>query len=242
VLLNRAPVNSLSLEVLKELHAALAEVHADSQVKGLILGTSKPGIFSAGLDIMEMYNPDEARLNEFWTCLQEVWISLYGSRLPVVAAVEGHSPAGGCMLAMCCDERVMATGKYKIGLNETLLGIVAPPWFIDTMVNTIGHRESERMLGQGLQVNAEDAVRIGLVDVAVPIEEVMPTSEAILKNWMRIPAAARYETKCRLRMKTIDQLKARQADDTKDFVDFIMTSKAQESLGAYISSLKKPKK
>jgi 3,2-trans-enoyl-CoA isomerase len=242
LLLNRGPVNSLNLEMLQSIHAGLAEVHADKSVKGIVLGTTKPGIFSAGLDIMEMYEPDEERLNAFWSALQDVWIELYGSRLPTVAAVEGHSPAGGCLLAMSCDERVMATGKYKIGLNETLLGIVAPPWFIDTMVNTIGHRESERMLGLGRQVDAEAALAMGLVDAAVPLEDVVSTSEGLLSNWMRIPAAARFETKCRMRSAAIEKLKATRDQDRADFVNFCLTDKVQASLGAYIASLKKPRK
>jgi 3,2-trans-enoyl-CoA isomerase len=239
LLLNRGPVNSLNLELLQSIHAGLAEAHLDKTVKGVVLGTTKPGIFSAGLDIMEMYEPDEDRLNAFWSTLQDVWIELYGSRLPTVAAVEGHSPAGGCLLAMSCDERVMATGKFKIGLNETLLGIVAPPWFIDTMVNTIGHREAERMLGLGRQVVAEDALKMNLIDAAVPIEEVVATSETMLRNWMRIPAAARFETKCRLRGAAIEKLKATKDQDRADFVNFIMTDQVQTSLGAYIASLKK---
>ena len=123
--------------------------------------------------------------------------------------------------------------------NQTLLGIVAPPWFIDTMVNTIGQRESERMLGLGLQIDAEKALSVGLVDAAVPIEDVMSTSEQILANWMRIPAAARYETKCRMRSATIEKLKAQQAQDTAAFVGFITNEKVQASLGGYIASLKK---
>jgi 3,2-trans-enoyl-CoA isomerase len=242
LLLNRAPVNSLNLELLQEIRTSLDEVHADKAVKGIILGTTKPGIFSAGLDITEMYEPDEARLNEFWRNLQEVWMGLYGSRLPTVAAVEGHAPAGGCLLAMSCDERVMATGKFKMGLNETLLGIVAPPWFIDTMVNTIGHRESERMLGLGLQVDAEAAVRMGMVDQAVALEEVMPAAEAKLAHWMKIPAAARFETKMRLRNGPIEKLKATQDQDIADFVNFILTDQVQASLGGYIAMLKKPRK
>lgn len=112
---------------------------------------------------------------------------MYTSRLATVAAIEGHSPAGGCLLAMCCDWRVMATGKPMIGLNETQLGIVAPPWFKDTFVNTIGHREAEKMLGLGLQVDASKAKSIGLVDEAVPVEEVFPRAEAAMTRWLMIP-------------------------------------------------------
>ena len=58
-----------------------------------------------------------------------MWIQLYSYKLPAAAAITGHSPAGGCLLSLCCDYRVMQGPKFTIGLNETLLGIVAPFWF-----------------------------------------------------------------------------------------------------------------
>ncbi len=81
----------------------------------------------------------------------------------------------------------MATGKPVMGLNETKLGIAAPFWMKDVMVNTIGHRETEKMLGLGLQVDAVTAKRIGLVDEAVEVEQVLPVAEALLQQWLAIP-------------------------------------------------------
>ena len=64
-----------------------------------------------------------------------MWLSLYTAPLPVIAAINGAAPAGGCLMAMSCDYRIMAQHpKFNIGLNETLLGIVAPTWFMDTMI------------------------------------------------------------------------------------------------------------
>jgi 3,2-trans-enoyl-CoA isomerase len=128
-----------------------------------------------------------AKLDKFWTALQDLYLRLYTTRLAAVAAIEGHSPAGGCLLAMCCDYRIMTSGKPMIGLNETQLGIVAPTWFRDTFVNTIGHRQAEKMLGLGLQVDATKAKAIGLVDEAVPLEEVFPRAQASIEKWLAIP-------------------------------------------------------
>lgn len=136
-----------------------------------------------------------AKLAKFWTSLQDLFLRLYTSRLASVAAIEGHSPAGGCLLAMCCDYRIMTAGKPMIGLNETQLGIVAPTWFRDTFVNTIGHREAEKMLGLGLQVDATKGKAIGLVDEAVPLEEVFPRSQAAIERWLAIPGT-QYGRSC----------------------------------------------
>ena len=74
------------------------------------------------------------------------------------------SPAGGCLLSLCCDYRVMQGPKFTIGLNETLLGIVAPFWFKDTMLNTVGQRHTELALQLGTLFTADQALSIGLVD------------------------------------------------------------------------------
>lgn len=136
--------------------------------KILLLFQSSNSVFSAGLDILEMYNPTKDNLAVFWTTLQNTWLSLYRTSIPTVAAInvryhskreipreskipgvlvdftlciilsyfysssQGHAPAGGCLLALSCEYRVMVGPKFTIGLNETQLGIVAPPWYINT--------------------------------------------------------------------------------------------------------------
>ena len=127
VSMDKAPVNSLNTELIQELTSVIASTA--SSAKGLVLTSSLPTVFCAGLEITEMYQPEQAKLEVFWGSLQDLWIELYSCKIPTAAAVTGHSPAGGCLLAMCCDYRAMVGPKFTIGLNETQLGIVAPFWF-----------------------------------------------------------------------------------------------------------------
>ena len=118
--------------------SSIKNVEANPKIQSVVLASSNPTIFSAGLDITELVTPDKDRLPKFWNSLQQVYIDLYGSRLATVAAIQGHAPAAGCFLAMACDYRVMFAGSINsetkkkhvptIGLNETQLGIAAPPW------------------------------------------------------------------------------------------------------------------
>ena len=171
--LNRPPVNSLSMEMCQAISAAVKDVEDDSNVEGVVLASSNPNILSAGLDLAELYNPDPNRLPDFWNSFQQLFIDLYLSRLATVAAIEGHAPAAGCMLAICCDYRVMTDQKGRIGLNETLLGIAAPPWLGQAMVNTIGMRNAELSLGLGLLYSPQEALGIGLVDKVVSADAVV---------------------------------------------------------------------
>ncbi|CAG02071.1 unnamed protein product, partial [Tetraodon nigroviridis] len=131
----------------------------DKSCRGIILTSGQPKVFSAGLDIMEMYGKSPEHCGEFWRAVQEIWLKLYGSNMVVIAAINGSSPAGGCLLSLTCDYRIMADNpRYSIGLNETQLGIVAPFWFRDTMMNTVGHRSTEIALQLGQLYSPAEAL------------------------------------------------------------------------------------
>ncbi|XP_067948537.1 enoyl-CoA delta isomerase 1, mitochondrial-like isoform X1 [Watersipora subatra] len=239
--MRKPPVNSLNLEFLTDIGIALDKLHAEG-CRGLVLGSSLPKIFSAGLEITEMYQPDEARLREFWRSLQDVWLKLYGSPMVTMAAITGHAPAGGCLLAMCCDWRVMAEGKFTIGLNETLLGIVAPPWFSETMLNTIGQRETEKALQLGKLYNPSEALTVGLVDHLAPLDDLPIAVNKAMASWLNIPDHARHLTKLQLRQKTIDRLLSRRQEDIDYFVKFTTKDSIQKSLEMYLKALKNKSK
>ena len=240
--LNRPPVNSLSMEMCQSISKALKDCEEKSHIQGIVLASSSnPNILSAGLDLNELYNPDPERLPKFWDSFQQLFIDLYGTRLATVAAIEGHAPAAGCMLAICCDYRVMTDQKGRIGLNETLLGIAAPPWLGQAMVNTIGLRNAELSLGLGLLYSPQEALGIGLVDKVVPGDAVMSNALDEAARWAKIPAQARVASKLLTRQEYIDRLEATRAKDNDDFCAFIRNEQVQKDLGRYLDGLKKKK-
>ena len=81
------PVNSLSLEFLTELNIQMDKFQEAKDIKGVILTSNAPNIFSAGLDIMEMYQPKPDRIRQFWSALQNFWLKLYGSNKIFIAAI-----------------------------------------------------------------------------------------------------------------------------------------------------------
>lgn len=186
-----------------------------------------------------MYKPDQERLKNFWTSLQDCWIDLYGTSFPTAAAINGHSPAGGCLLAMSCEYRVMLP-NFTIGLNETQLGIVAPPWFVDTMKNTISKRLTELSLTQGKMYKTEQALQIGLIDeIAADKAEAIAKCEAFMSKFARIPPLARTLTKQQLRGKAIQKLQNTKQQDLDHFLFFVNQPKVQKGLEMYLESLKK---
>ncbi|XP_035795316.1 enoyl-CoA delta isomerase 1, mitochondrial-like [Anopheles albimanus] len=238
VTLNRPPVNSLSLELLKAISEALDDLQ-NNKSRGMILTSSSKSVFSAGLDIMEMYKPNQDRLRDFWSTLQDVWFKLYGSPFATVAAINGHAPAGGCLLSLCCEYRVMCP-NYTIGLNETQLGIVAPTWFQASLRNTISRRESELALTLGKMYTTEEALKVGMIDeIAENKEKALERAVAFLNQFRKISPMARGMTKQALRSKDIVELEDNRSQDIDLFVYAVNQPNVQKGLEVYLESLKK---
>lgn len=237
VTLNRPPVNSLNLELLKAISETLDDLQ-NNKSRGMILTSSSKSVFSAGLDIMEMYKPKVERMKEFWSTLQDVWFKLYGSPFPTVAAINGHSPAGGCLLSLCCEYRVMCQ-NYTIGLNETKLGIVAPKWFMASMRNTISRRDAELALTLGTLFTTDEALKVGLIDeIATSKEDAIAKATAFLDKFKKISPQARSMTKQALRSKDIMELEDNRTQDIDLFCYAVTQPKVQKGLEMYLEALK----
>jgi enoyl-CoA hydratase/carnithine racemase len=184
--LARPPVNALDPGLCDALRSAVAQA-ASEGVPGLVL-SGGPGVFSAGLDVPYLLSlPDRASLEAAWTSFFDAARTLAGSPVPVVAAIGGHAPAGGCVLALCCDYRVMALGPYRIGLNESQVGLAVPEGAQHLMRRVVGAHRAERLLVSGEMVEAERALAIGLVDELTGIEQVAARAAAWLRDLLALP-------------------------------------------------------
>src|SRR5690606_37189955 len=184
--LARAPVNALDPALCDALAGAI-ETAVAGGARGLLL-SGGPKVFSAGLDVPHLLALDAPALRAAWESFFHAARALAGSPVPVVAAINGHAPAGGCVLALCCDYRVMAAGAYRIGLNETQVGLVAPEGIQSLMRRVVGAHRAERLLVAGEMVDARRALDIGLVDELAGIDEVPTRALAWLRALLALPA------------------------------------------------------
>lgn len=201
VSLNREPVNSMNLDLWRQLSTTLDALEADRSVRGVIFRSGlQKDVFTAGNDLNELYAPKTSaeRYKDFWITQNTFFARLYRSRLVTVAAIRGACPAGGCALALCCDYRVM-TDFGNIGLNEVALGIPVPAYWALLMQRTIGQRAAERLLSFGLLAKAEEALKIGLVDLLVPATHLEAAAETAMGEMLKAPDVARHATKGYLR-------------------------------------------
>ena len=211
VRLARPPANALSPELMAALTAALAQAAmeaaaaaavpapasapaASGRVAALVL-SGAPGMFSAGLDVPYLLTLDRAGIRVMWNNLYALLRTLAASPLPVVAAITGHSPAGGAVLALHCDARVMADGDFRIGLNEVRVGLPLPPVIFAAMRRLVGPRQAERMCVSGALVSPAEAARIGLVDEVVPADQAVERAAALAAELAALPRAAMAATR-----------------------------------------------
>ncbi len=198
--LARAPVNALNPALCGALTAAIhASVSAGAQ--GLVL-SGGPQVFSAGLDVPYLLalGDDRVALRAAWDAFFDTARALAGSPVPVAAAICGHAPAGGCVLALSCDYRIMASTAlastpFRIGLNETQVGLAAPEGVLQLLGRVVGRYRAERMLIAGELVDAERALVIGLVDELVEIEQVASRARIWLQELLALPRQPMLQTR-----------------------------------------------
>ena len=235
--LARPPVNALTPELLGALRTAVQAAPADG-ARGIILtGGSK--VFSGGMDVPHLMGLDRAALGPGWASLFAAARAIANCPVPVVAAIGGHSPAGGCVLALCCDYRVMARGPFRIGLNEVQVGLVAPDAIQHLMRRVVGTYRAERLLVAGELVESEQALAYGLVDELTDAEHVGQRALVWLEELLKLPAQAMLATRSLARADLVSALSSFHDDDLDGFLDEWNSPQTQAALQALVARLGK---
>ena len=129
----------------------------------------------------------------------------------MVTAITGHSPAGGCIMAICCDYRVMAEGDYIIGLNEVPVGIIVPDIVFHLYSFWIGERLAYQSLLTGKLFKTAEALSVGLVDEVCPAENVLAAAESKVRAYMKLNPVTWSQTKLNLRKELLNKTAADQS-------------------------------
>jgi Delta3-Delta2-enoyl-CoA isomerase len=191
--LNRPPVNALSPELVVALRESIQTAPGHG-TQALILSGS-PGRYSGGLDVPLLLGLDRAAMARFWPEFYALLAAIAGSPIPIVAAITGHAPAGGTVLALFCDWRIMAQGDFKIGLNEVQVGIALPPVILAGLRRLVGLRQAESLGVSGTLMSPSDALTVGLVDELAPAEQVVDHALAWCQRLLALPYDAMTSTR-----------------------------------------------
>ncbi|WP_411832525.1 enoyl-CoA hydratase/isomerase family protein [Pseudoxanthomonas mexicana] len=241
--LARPPVNALDTDLCRALIGALGQALGDG-VRGIVLAGNER-IFSAGLDVPHLlsHGDDRAALLDSWQAFFGAARALAESRVPVVAAITGHAPAGGCVLALCCDYRVMARSSdparpFAIGLNETQVGLSVPEGIQRLLRRVVGNYRAERLVVAGEMVPAERALEIGLVDELVDQADVAARALAWLQALLALPQQPMLLTRALARRDVLEAMSP-ELIQIERFVDNWYSHDTQAALQALMARLQK---
>ena len=180
IVLNRPPANALGPAITEGLHAALDEADA-SAPKVLIVSSELTNFFAAGADIKHMTTVDAASFKEYGDGLRSGLDRLAAHPALSIAAIEGLALGGGLELAMACTLRV-AGGDAKLGLPEVKLGLIPGAGGTQRLPRLVGRGAALDIMLTGRQVDATEALRMGLIDRLVPAGAALDAARELAKE------------------------------------------------------------
>lgn len=237
--LNRPPVNALNPALIAALRGALADAVAANC--GAVVLSGAPGRFSGGLDLPELLALPGPELRELWRSFFGLLHDLAALPIPIVAALTGHSPAGGTVLAVFTDYRIMAEGPYKLGLNEVQVGLPVPQVLMTALTYLVGPRQAARLAVGGLLLDPAEALKVGLVDEVLPVDEVVWSATAWAADLLTRPPQAMAATRKLARQPLVDGFVAVDDAALDTIVGAWTAPEAQATLQAIAAKLGKSK-
>ena len=234
--LNRPPVNALSPDLLRFLSEEVRR-SAEQGARAIVL-SGREGMFSAGLDVPVLIELDKEELGRALVAFFDAIDALAASVVPVAAAITGHCPAGGAVLSLCCDRRVMAEGDYAIGLNEVRIGIPVPRIVADLATRAVGRRVGEALCVSGKLLTPAEALEVGFVDEVVPVGDVVAAARRWCEDIIQAPSQALGDTRSVLRRDLVESIQSHSKDDVRLLADQWFQPELQTAMSDLVTQLK----
>lgn len=229
VRLNRPKVNAINEPVVQELATCFEDLAVDESARSIIL-TGEGSFFSFGFDVPELYGYEKRDFTEFMFGFSDLLTRLFLFPKPVLGALNGHSVAGGCILALACDYRLMVAEKARISLNELTFGSTLFSSAVEMLRFLVGSKNASRILYSGRMYSAEEALGVGLIDKAVPREEMLGVARSIAGEHAGKDLLAFKGIKHLLRNRVAECIRDNEKDSILAFVDTWYSEGARDSL------------
>jgi enoyl-CoA hydratase len=232
VTLNHGKVNALDLELLR---AVSDTFRAGLSEAGAVVLTGAGRAFSAGVDLRRIVDGGAAYTREFLPALVDAFLAVFDCPKPVVAAINGHAIAGGCVFAAACDLRLMSGGT--IGLTELRVGVPFPVSALEIVGNATGAAQVMALTGR--TVDVDHALSIGLVHERVEPDRLLDEAVAQAGSLAAITPEVYAFTKRQLHKTARDRIDARAPIEDADVLRRWSSAEAHAEIGAYLASLAK---
>jgi enoyl-CoA hydratase len=230
--------NAIDEALVASLTLAAVEAGKDDTVRGVLLASAHPKIFCPGLDLVALGEYDEAAFGRFMARFDKMVSTLFGIGKPVVAALGGHAVAGGCILALTADYRLLKRGA-SIGLNEIQIGVPLP-WSVSVLIRaTLPPTSWTEVALFGNNFKDEEAMRLGL---AHGVAEPETFEDAALERLSRLAEKdphAFAATKRALREPFLSEMNAQESHRADEFRAAWFSPETRERRRKIVESLTK---
>jgi enoyl-CoA hydratase len=196
-------VSAIDIELLNALLREFDGVADD--VRALIL-TGSGSTFSAGVDLFRLTKEGADYVRRFLPLLSRFVRTLFTFPRPVVAAVNGHAIAGGCVIVLACDVRLMAEGAGRIGVPELLVGVPFPAAPLEVVRFAVPQDKVQSLLYTGRTLRPQEALTAGLVDEVVAPDDLLARAQEIARQLALIPPQVYRLTKQSLRAEALERI------------------------------------
>lgn len=178
--MKHGPANAMDLEFVRAIGDAFKELEASDCAAVVMTGQGK--IFSAGVDLPRLLAGGVEYVRQFLPALDSMIESAFFCRKPVIAALNGHAIAGGCLLACTADRTLMATGKGRIGVPELRVGVPFPITAMETMRSKLPASAFEEVMVSGATYTPEAALERGLINEIVEADQLLEKALAVAED------------------------------------------------------------
>lgn len=204
-------VGAMDLALCEALSQQLALL-ATHQCRGVVI-TGTGNSFSAGVDLVQLTQGGAEYAGRFLPVMNAFFYALLTFPKPVVAALNGHALAGGCIIALCCDHVVMAEGTGRVGVTELVVGVPFPMLALEIVRARLSSRDARDLIYSARTVPPQEAVSLGLVDELATAEDLIPRAIEVARRLTTIPAVSFALTKRAFVAPVLARVKASTAID-----------------------------
>jgi enoyl-CoA hydratase len=195
--------NVFDFDLCAAFEAAITD--AERSARAVVL-TGRGGIFSAGFDLFRIVDGSAGEVERFLAAMHDMFVRLFTFPKPIVAAVNGHAIAAGCVLACACDYRLMASGRGTIGIPELKLGVPFPAVILEIVRAVVPPQFMQDLVYTARVCAPDEARRVGLVDEVVPAETLVERACHLAGDFAAVPETTFAATKQLLRQPATDRI------------------------------------
>lgn len=228
-------VNAIGTEFLARLESLLAGLR---EARAAVI-TGEGAAFSAGLDLREVVGQPRAAMRGFMERFDAVMLRVFELPIPLIAAINGHAVAGGCVVSLLADIRIAADRDLRIGLNETQLGIGLPAVVLEALRSQVPPSSLAPIALEGRLFSPREALQLGLVHEVVPEGELLPRALQRAAALAALPPEGVRQAKESLRRETARRIREPDQAEGERWLDGWFSPATQEKLRATVAGLKR---